>query len=115
MDVFEINGPFFFGAAYKFKDAMRIIQKPARVLILRMKYVPIIDATGIRVLKEVNEEISKQGTKLILAEVTSQQVISELRKTRLMFRIGKANITQSFDSALKRAESITAGPSSTEL
>ena len=115
VDVFEINGPFFFGAAYKFKDAMRIIQKPARVLILRMKYVPIIDATGIRVLKEVNEEISKQGTKLILAEVTSQQVISELRKTRLMFRIGKANITQSFDSALKRAESITAGPSSTEL
>ena len=115
VDVFEINGPFFFGAAYKFKDAMRIIQKPARVLILRMKYVPIIDATGIRVLKEVNEEISRQGTKLILAEVTSQQVISELRKTRLMFRIGKANITQSFDSALKRAESITAGPSSTEL
>jgi SulP family sulfate permease len=102
VDVFEINGPFFFGAAYKFKDAMRIIEKPPQVLILRMGNVPIIDATGIRILREVNEEIRKRGTKLILAEVRSEQVLDELKKTRLMFKIGKANVTESFDKARGR-------------
>ena len=46
VDVFEINGPLFFGAAYKFKDAMKVLEKPAKVLIIRMGNVPVIDATG---------------------------------------------------------------------
>ena len=108
IDVFEINGPLFFGAAYKFKDAMRIQEKPARVLIIRMRNVPVIDATGIRVLKEVNAAIKKHGTKLVLAEVNSLQVIEELKKTRLLFQIGKGNIRDTFDEAIKRADAILA-------
>jgi len=50
VDVFEINGPLFFGAAYKFKDAMKVIEYPAKVLIIRMRNVPVIDATGIGVV-----------------------------------------------------------------
>ena len=53
VEVFEITGPLFFGAAYKFKDAMQFIEKTTRVLIIRMRHVPIIDATGIQTLKEV--------------------------------------------------------------
>ncbi|HTE00080.1 MAG TPA: SulP family inorganic anion transporter [Mucilaginibacter sp.] len=106
VDVFEINGPLFFGVAYKFKDAMKMLEKPARVLIIRMRNVPVIDATGIRVLREVHASTTKQGTKLILAEVNSLQVTAELRKARLLFQIGKGNIKDTFDEATKRANDI---------
>ena len=106
VDVFEINGPLFFGAAYKFKDAMKIIEKPAKVLIIRMKNVPVIDATGIHVLKDVNRDIKLSGTKLILSEVNSNQVLTELKKARLLFQIGKANVTDTFEKALKRSHEI---------
>jgi sulfate permease, SulP family len=103
VDVFEINGPLFFGAAYKFKEAMKVIEYPPKVLIIRMRYVPIIDATGLQVLKEVNKEIKNKGTKLILAEVRNEQVLNELAKARLSFQIGKANITDTFEGAIKRS------------
>jgi len=106
VDVFEITGPLFFGAAYKFKDAMNVIENPARVLIIRMGNVPVIDATGIRVLREVHTAVKRQGTKLILAEVNSAQVMEELKKARLIFQIGKGNIKDTLDNALKRANDI---------
>jgi len=106
VDVFEINGPLFFGAAYKFKDTMKLIENPAKILIIRMRHVPVIDATGIRVLKDVIDEIDKKGSKLILAEVKSEQVIAELKKARLLFRIGKANVTPTFEKAVNRTHEI---------
>jgi SulP family sulfate permease len=106
VDVFEINGPLFFGAAYKFKDAMKVVENPARVLIIRMRNVPVIDATGIRVLREVHIATKKQGTKLILAEVNSLQVTGELKKARLLFQIGKGNIKETFEKALVRANEV---------
>jgi sulfate permease, SulP family len=109
VDVFEINGPLFFGAAYKFKDAMKVLEKPARVLIIRMRNVPVIDATGIRVLRDVNKEIKRKGTKLILSEINSNQVTNELKKARLLFQIGKGNIRNTFEEALKRANDILSG------
>jgi len=105
-DVFEINGPLFFGAAYKFKDTMKLVENPARVLIIRMGNVPIIDATGIRVLKDVNKDLVKIGSKLILSEISSDQVMGELKKARLLFQIGKGNIKDTFELALKRANDI---------
>ncbi len=106
VDVFEITGPLFFGAAYKFKDAMNVIENPARVLIIRMRNVPVIDATGIRVLREVHAAVKRNGTKLILAEVNSIQVMEELKKARLLFQIGKGNIRDTLENALKRANDI---------
>jgi len=106
VDVFEINGPLFFGAAYKFKEAMKVIENPAKVLIIRMRHVPVIDATGIQTIKEVNKEIRYKGTKLILSEVSSAQVINELAKARLSFGIGKANITDTFEQAIKRSREL---------
>jgi sulfate permease, SulP family len=108
VEVFEINGPLFFGAAYKFKDAIRYIEKTPRVLIIRMRYVPIIDATGIHVLREVFRESTARGTKMILAGVTSEQVLEELQKARLLFAIGKANIQPTFKKALERSANILA-------
>lgn len=105
-EVFEINGPLFFGAAYKFKDAIRFIKKPPKVFIIRMRHVPIIDATGIRTLKEIYKESKSRGTKLILSEVHSKQVIDELSAARLLFAVGKANVTDTFEQALKRSNAV---------
>ncbi len=103
VEVFEITGPLFFGAAYKFKDAMRVIEKPPKVLIIRMGRVPVIDATGIKVIEEVYREFSQRHIKLILSEVHSAQVLEALRDARLLFAIGKANVTNSFEEALERS------------
>lgn len=114
VEVFEITGPLFFGAAYKFKDASKIIEKAPQVLIIRMRQVPIIDATGIQALKEVHKEFRQMGTKLILSEVEHEKVLEELRKARLLFDIGKANVVPTFLKALERSKKILAEKSATE-
>jgi SulP family sulfate permease len=106
VEVFEITGPFFFGATYKFKEAIKFIEKPPKVLIIRMRQVPIIDATGIKTIEEVYKESKHRGTKLILSEVHSAQVMEELKDARLLFAIGKANVTGSFEEALKRCNEV---------
>ncbi len=108
VEVFEINGPLFFGAAYKFKDAMKFIEKTPKVLIVRMRRVPIIDATGIRMLEDLHKESKSNGTKLVLSEVESEQVTLELKKARLLFAIGKGNVLATFDQALKRSRMVLA-------
>ena len=115
VEVFEITGPLFFGAAYKFKDAMKLIEEPPKVLIIRMRQVPIIDATGIRTLQEVYKELKHRGTKLILSEVYSEQVLTELKAARLLFAIGKANVTRSFELALTRSETILRDASTRQI
>jgi SulP family sulfate permease len=103
VEIFEISGPLFFGAAHKFKDAMKFIKKPPKVLIIRMRQVPIIDATGIKTIEEVYKDSKRRGTKLILSEVHSNQVMEELKVARLLFAIGKANVTDTLAVALERS------------
>jgi sulfate permease, SulP family len=103
VEVFEIAGPLFFGAAYKFKEAMQLIEQPPLILIIRMRQVPVIDATGIRTLEEVYKASKKNGTKLVLSEVHDVQVRKELQAARLLFAIGKGNVTESFEAALSRS------------
>lgn len=109
VDVFEINGPLFFGAAYKFKDALKLIENPPKVLIIRMRNVPIIDATGLHVLHNMHKELKARGTKLVLSEVTSEQVTAEIKKARLSFEIGRGNITDTFEQAVKRGKDVLMG------
>ena len=106
IEIFEITGPLFFGAAHKFKDAIKFIEKPPKVLVIRMRRVPIIDATGIKTIAEVYKESKHRGTRLILSEVHSVQVIEALKNARLLFAIGKGNVTDSLEKALERANII---------
>jgi sulfate permease, SulP family len=106
VEVFEITGPFFFGAAYKFRDAIRQIEKRPKVLIIRMRQVPVIDATGIKTLEEIHHDAKRHGTKLVLSEINSAQVMEELKAARLLFSIGKANVTTTFEKALERCRSL---------
>lgn len=106
VEVFEISGPLFFGAAYKFRDAIRVIENSPKVLILRLRHVPIIDATGIHTLNEVITESRHRGTKIMLSEIRSEQVFAELKNARLIFKVGKGNIFPTIEAALKKAEMI---------
>lgn len=106
VEVFEIEGPLFFGAVYKFTDAIRQIENPPRVLILRMKHVPLIDATGIKALKDALRDCNKRKTRLVLSDITNEKLMDELRRSRLLFAIGKANVTDSFEAALKRSSEL---------
>ena len=105
VEVFEIEGPFFFGAAFKFKDAMRFIENPPRVLIIRMRFVPFIDATGLHAIEEVYKQTAKQGITLVISGV-QPQIFEELKKHQLVFKIGEKNILTNIEEALKRAEEI---------
>ena len=109
VEVFEISGPLFFGAAHKFKDAIKVIEKTPKILVIRMGKVPIIDATGIKTLEEVYKEAKHRGTRMILSEVHSEQVLTALKDARLVFAIGKANITESFSEAIERSNLILEG------
>src|SRR6185312_2209033 len=104
VEVFETTGPLFFGAAYKFKDAMKYIEQHPKVLIIRMRHVPLIDATGIQALKDVSKELEKRHTKLILSEVNSKQLLKELKDSRLLFSIGKGNVFDTLQQALEKAK-----------
>jgi len=106
VEVFEVTGPLFFGAAYQFKDALKQVERSPKVLIIRMRHVPVIDATGLRALKDVHRDFKHRGTRLILAEVTGPEVIKALKDARLLFAIGKANVTDSFEAALKRSREL---------
>jgi len=108
VEVFEITGPLFFGAAYKFKEAMKQIERPPRVLVMRMRQVPVIEATGIRILKEVCKECRHRGTLLVLSEVNQALVIKALQGSRLFFAIGKANVSLTFEQALERSRTLAA-------
>ncbi|GAO45489.1 SulP family inorganic anion transporter [Flavihumibacter petaseus] len=102
VEVFEITGPLFFGAAYKFREAMRLIESPPKVLIIRMRHVTVIDATGIKAIREIHKDSKRHHTRLLLAEV-NDTVKSELKTARLLFAIGKANVTPSLPAAIDRS------------
>jgi SulP family sulfate permease len=71
-----------------------------------MRKVPLIDATGVKTINEVYKESKQKGTKLILSEVHSQQIVKELKEARLLFSIGKSNITDTFHEAIERSKVI---------
>jgi len=107
VEVFEINGPFFFGAAYKFKDSMRFVETSPKVLIIRMRYVPVIDATGLHTLELVFKEAEKRGTRFIISGI-QPEVYTEFEKSGLLDKLCKENVLTQIDDALKRAEEILA-------
>lgn len=101
--VFEITGPIFFGVSTKIADVIKSADKD--VLILRMRSVPAIDATGIHSFESLVKLCKKQNKTLILSHV-NEQPMKTLRKSGMYKEIGEENICRNIDSALKRAEKI---------
>jgi SulP family sulfate permease len=102
VDVYEINGPFFFGAAETFKDTLALVAGKPKVLILRMRRVPVIDATGLHALKDVVHRSRRDGTMVLLCEVQPQPLLA-LRRSVLIDEIGEEHLLPTLDAAIERA------------
>jgi SulP family sulfate permease len=102
VQVYEITGPFFFGAAEMFKDRVgRIAGKP-KVLIVRLRHVPAIDSTGLHALRELIHRSRREGMLVILSDVHAQPVVA-LERSGLYDELGEENIHGNIDDALNRA------------
>lgn len=106
VEVYEINGPFFFGVADRLKDTLRGLAKPPKVFILRMRRVPAVDATGMHALEEFHNKCRKQGTQLLLAGVHAQPIFA-MTQYGLVEKIGRENLYENIDDALSRAREIS--------
>lgn len=102
VDIFEIQGPFFFGAANKFKDTLRIVSQKPRVLIIRCRRILLIDATALRALEELVAKSKKENIVLMLSGVHAQPLIT-LEQSGLYYQIGEENIFANIDDALNGA------------
>ena len=108
VEVYEVNGPFFFGAADKLKDVMSEIAKPPKVFILRMRNVPAIDATGMHALEQMAKKCRAQGTTLLLTEIRPQPLRAIVRAGKLEAFGGREHLAKTLDMALERAANIVA-------
>jgi Sulfate permease and related transporters (MFS superfamily) len=107
VEVYEINGPFFFGAVEKFKEAMELIEKPPKIRIIRMRSVPAIDSTGLHVLEELFHDSQKEKTSVIFSGVHHQPLIA-FEQAGYIKLFGEENIKPNIDEALERAKEILA-------
>jgi SulP family sulfate permease len=110
VEVYEVNGPFFFGAADKIKDVLHFVAKKPRVFILRMRNVPAIDASGIRVLDDLFRSCSHQRIRFLIAGVRAQP-LEALDRAGKRHEWGRENFVETLDDALAlaRRELETAG------
>jgi SulP family sulfate permease len=109
VEVYEINGPFFFGAAEKFKATLDRVSRRPRILIVRMRHVPAIDSTAMHALQELVRRTRHQGTQVLLSDVHSQPLVA-LQRADLLEEIGEENLFGDVDAALEAARTRLVAP-----
>ena len=103
--IYEISGPFFFGAAKKFSEVLKVRRDANKILIIRMRHVPFMDETGERNFLEAIKSLQGENKKIILSGV-QPNVRKSLDKSRITFLIGEGNIHDNFDAALAHAKEV---------
>ncbi len=109
VEVYEINGPFFFGAAETFKDTLARVAGKPKVLIIRMRDVLSLDSTAMNALKDVVHRSRKDGTTVLLSDVHMQPLVA-LTGSPILEEIGKENLFGNLFDALNRARSLLGLP-----
>ncbi len=107
VEVYEVNGPFFFAAADKIKDVLHFVAKKPKVFILRMRNVPAIDASGIRVLDDLFRSFSHQKIRFLISGVRAQP-LAALEGAGKLDEYGRGNFVATIDEALEIARGVTA-------
>jgi SulP family sulfate permease len=105
VEIFEIYGSLFFGAIERFKDAMRSVDTRPRVMILRMRHVPSIDATGLHTLDELLEAMRRRGIALIVS-AANNNVRGAMDRSGFTQRLGTASFCNDIFCALDRAREL---------
>ena len=101
--VFEINGPMFFAASDKFKYMLD--DKNIDVLVIRMRNVPAVDATGVESLTRIVKRCERHNVKVVFSHV-NEQPMHAMEKAGLVERVGKNNFCSHIDTALVRADEL---------
>lgn len=102
VEVYEINGPYFFGIANRFEEIMQSMGDRPKVRIIRMRKVPFIDSTGIHNLTNFCEICQRENIHIILSGV-NEKVHKVLQKSNFYTLLGKENICSNINEALDKA------------
>jgi high affinity sulphate transporter 1 len=105
VEVYEVEGPFFFGIANKFEEVMVTVHDQPLVRIIRMRRVPFIDSTGLYNLKMVLQRHRKRGIQVVLSGVRPS-VYAHLEQTGIIDLLGRENILPTFAEAQIRARAL---------
>ena len=105
VEVYEINGPYFFGAGTRFEDIMARYGSRPQVRIIRMRKVPFIDSTGLHNLENMCRMSQKEGITVVLSGV-NPKVEAVLKRNNFQELLGEENICNHIDLALARANEI---------
>ncbi len=101
---YQIKGPFFFGAASKFIDTIDEIKIRPKTLVLKMKDVPVMDATGFNALRTIQKRCETYSIRLVLTNV-QRQPYDLMKKNGFVEKVGGKNIFMNIDLALKELTS----------
>ena len=107
VEVYEIDGPFFFGIANKFDESMRQIRDNSKIRIIRMRLVPFIDSTGLHNLTSLCRKSMNDGIQVILSGV-KPEVYAVIKHSEIPEMIEEINICDNINAALTRARKILA-------
>jgi len=100
--LYEINGPLFFGAARQFQETVIHTNLQPKVIIIRMRYVPLIDATGYQSLKEIIRSYKSRGIKVILSGIR-EELINDFKKNDMFSILDKAFVVKDIKEAIEKA------------
>ena len=109
VQVYEIDGPFFFGIANKFEELSAQFDEAPRVRIIRMRKVPFVDATGLHNLQVFIHKSHEQGIHVVLSGVRPE-VLKVIRKSSLYGEVGEKNIFDHINGAMARAQEVVSRP-----
>jgi SulP family sulfate permease len=101
--VFTVEGPFFFGAVENFERALAGTHTDPKHLVIRLKWVPFIDITGLQTLEEVIRDLQKRGVNVMLSGA-NERVNTKLKRAGIIDLIGAANNFKTFDEVLGALE-----------
>lgn len=105
VSVFEIKGPFFYSVADLLDEALMKLDKMPRVFILRMRNVPMVDATGLRALRQFAQKCKQKNVVFIMSGI-SEKLLDLFQRTHLIDDIGMDHIFPNIDSALIYAKAV---------
>lgn len=101
--VYMIEGPFFFAAVENFSQVLDRSREAPSVVVIRLRYVPFIDATGLQTLEDVITQLQQQGVRVMLIE-TNERVQNKLRRMGLMARLGEGNVLRNLPEVVSSLE-----------
>jgi len=109
VEVFEVAGPFFFGMIDRFHAAIRTLEKPVPIMVIRIREVLAVDASAIHAIRQLHRQLRHEGTQLIFSGVHAQPLFA-FERAGLLDEIGPDNCLGNIDDALNRARDILGVP-----